>query len=308
MGTGNYTEEDIKEASRAFTGWTIANSDYMTLKCQRDSVWPYGRLSMHFEYNPDDHDEEEKTFLGKTGNFNGEDIIKIICEQKATAKFISRHLYSFFVADEPPVPEWPYKEPNDPEAIEMLSKVYFDSGYDIKEMLRFLFKSDFFKSEDVWNKRVKSPVELDAGTLRLTKEFNRPSRDQYFTTLNAEYMGQWMMSPPCVEGWHWGTEWLDSGTLVERVNFSSSSLGNKDNIGVKEIINNIKSSLDSPIDSEKLVDASLEQLGALSTSENTRSILIDYADSNLDSSEEINDEEIAELLKFVGAMPEYQRS
>ena len=308
MGTGNYTEEDIKEASRAFTGWTIANSDYMTLKCQRDSVWPYGRLSMHFEYNPDDHDEEEKTFLGETGNFNGEDIIKIICEQKATAKFISRHLYSFFVADEPPVPEWPYKEPNDPEAIEMLSKVYFDSGYDIKEMLRFLFKSDFFKSEDVWNKRVKSPVELVAGTLRLTKEFNRPSRDQYFTTLNAQYMGQWMMSPPSVEGWHWGTEWLDSGTLVERVNFSSSSLGNKDNIGVKEIINNIKSSLDSPIDSEKLVDASLEQLGALSTSENTRSILIDYADSNLDSSEEINDEEIAELLKFVGAMPEYQRS
>ena len=89
---------------------------------------------------------------------------------------------------------------------------------------------------------------------------------------------------------------------------SSLECRNKDNIGVKEIINNIKSSLDSPIDSEKLGDASLEQLGALSTSENTRSILIDYADSNLDSSEEINDEEIAELLKFVGAMPEYQRS
>ncbi len=104
MGTGNYTEQDIKEASRAFTGWTIANTEYMTLKSQRDSIWPYGRLSFHFEYDPDDHDDDEKTFLGRTGKFNGEDIVKIICEQKATANFISRHMYSFFVADEPPVP------------------------------------------------------------------------------------------------------------------------------------------------------------------------------------------------------------
>ena len=308
MGTGNYTEEDIKEASRAFTGWTIANTDYMTLKCQRDSVWPYGRLSMHFEYDPDDHDDGEKTFLGQTGNYNGEDIIKIICEQKATARFISRHMYSFFVADEAPVPEWPYKEPNNPEAIEKLSKVYFESGYNIKEMLRFLFKSDFFKTEAVWNKRVKSPVELVVGTLRLTKEFNRPDREQYFTSLNTQYMGQWLMSPPSVEGWHWGVEWLDSGTLVERVNFSSSNLGDQQNSGVVNLIENIKSSLDFPLESEQLVDKSLEQLGALTTSNNTRSILIDYADSNLDSRDNVSNETIAELLKFVGAMPEYQRA
>ena len=308
MGTGNYTEEDIKEASRAFTGWTIANTDYMTLKCQRDSVWPYGRLSMHFEYDPDDHDEGQKTFLGQTGNYNGEDIIKIICEQEATARFISRHMYSFFVADEAPVPEWPYKEPNNPEAIEQLSKVYFESGYNIKEMLRYLFKSDFFKTEEVWNKRVKSPVELVVGTLRLTKEFNRPDREQYFTSLNTQYMGQWLMSPPSVEGWHWGVEWIDSGTLVERVNFSSSNLGDQKNSGVVKLIENIKSSLDFPLESEQLVDKSLEQLGALTTSNNTRSILIDYADSNLDSRDNVSNETIAELLKFVGAMPEYQRA
>ena len=107
MGVGNYTEKDVKEAARAFTGWTIANTEYMTLKSMRDSVWPYGRLSFHFEYKEHDHDNGEKEFLGHKGNLNGEDIVNIICEQPATAAFLSRHMYSFFVADEPPVPEWP---------------------------------------------------------------------------------------------------------------------------------------------------------------------------------------------------------
>ena len=105
MGVGNYSEQDVKEAARAFTGWTIANTEYMTLKSMRDSVWPYGRLSFHFEYKEDDHDDGEKEFLGHKGNFNGDDIVDIICKQPATAAFLSRHVYSFFVADEPPVPE-----------------------------------------------------------------------------------------------------------------------------------------------------------------------------------------------------------
>ncbi len=101
MGVGNYTEQDIKECARAFTGWTIANNDYMIMRSQRDSIWPYGRISWHFEYHPEDHDDGEKEFLGEKGRFNGEDIVDIICKQPATARFISRHLYHFFVADEP---------------------------------------------------------------------------------------------------------------------------------------------------------------------------------------------------------------
>ena len=120
MGVGNYTEEDIKECARAFTGWTIANREYMELRSQRDSDWPYGRISWHFEFHSEDHDYGEKTFLGETGNFDGEDIVDIICRQPATARFIARHLYSYFVADEPPVPEWPYTPPRDPDAIETL--------------------------------------------------------------------------------------------------------------------------------------------------------------------------------------------
>ena len=84
----------------------------------------------------------------QTGNFNGEDIVEIVCQQEATAQFIARHMYHFFVADEPPVPAWPYTPPRDAEAIDTLAQAYFDSDYDIKTMLRTLFTSDFFKDEE----------------------------------------------------------------------------------------------------------------------------------------------------------------
>ena len=157
MGVGNYTEDDIKECARAFTGWTIGNTEYMMVRSMRDSDWPYGRIAYHFDYRPEDHDDGEKTFLGQRGNFNGEDIIAIICQQDSTARFIARHLYHFFVADEPPVPAWPYTPPRDPEAIEILVRAYFDSGYDIRAVLRTLFNSDFFKSEDARYRKVKGP-------------------------------------------------------------------------------------------------------------------------------------------------------
>ena len=162
MGVGSYSEQDVKEASRAFTGWTIGNAKYMISRAMADQDRPYGRIAMHFEYHPEDHDDGEKEFLGRKGRFDGEGIVDIICEQEATARFISRHMYSFFVADEPPVPEWPHTPPRDPQAIEALSQAYFDSGYSIRAMLRVLFNSDFFKSEDVWYERVKGPAELMA--------------------------------------------------------------------------------------------------------------------------------------------------
>ena len=106
MGVGNYTEDDIKECSRAFTGWTVKNGEYMAMMAQKDSIWPYGRILWHHEFRDHDHDGGPKTFLGKEGDFNGEDVVMIICEQPATARFVSRHLYNFFVADEVPVPQW----------------------------------------------------------------------------------------------------------------------------------------------------------------------------------------------------------
>ena len=100
MGIGNYTEDDVKECARAFTGWTLGNAEYMATRASRDSIWPYSRISWHFQYRDHDHDDGEKTFLGETGNFNGEDIIDIIVRQDATARFICTRLFQFFAADE----------------------------------------------------------------------------------------------------------------------------------------------------------------------------------------------------------------
>ena len=277
MGVGNYSEKDVKEAARAFTGWTIGNTEYMTLKCMRDSVWPYGRLSFHFEYKEDDHDNGDKEFLGHKGNLNGEDIVDIICKEPATAAFLSRHMYSFFVADEAPVPEWPYKPPRDPDAINALSKVYFESGYNIAEMLKFLFNSEFFKAEEARYQRVKSPAELMAGVLKLTEEFERPKNEMNPTHLQATYMGQWLLNPPSVEGWHWGTEWIDSGALVERVNFASERLGNLSSPGVQTIIDHILSNNgDSGLVAEDVVEDALSELCIDQVSERTRSALVAF--------------------------------
>jgi len=307
MGVGNYTEEDIKECARAFTGWTIANREYMELRSQRDSDWPYGRISWHFEFHPEDHDYGEKTFLGETGNFNGDDIVDIICRQPAAARFIARHLYSFFVADEPPVPEWPYTPPRDPEAIETLAQSYFDSGYSVGAMLRTLFNSDFFKDAEIRNTKVKSPVELVAGVLRLTGEFDRPRYEILDRYNQASYMGQILNNPPSVEGWHQGTDWLDSGTLVERINFASQQIGDSDKPGIREMISRISSDLSETASPERLVDACLQEVGALEVEEDTRRTLVNFsAQGSIGSNTDRR--HIADVLQMVAATQEFQRS
>ena len=105
MGVGNYTEKDLYECARAFTGWTI------TAKIPR---FPYKRFPWFFKYRPEDHDFTEKSFLGHTGPFDGEDVVDIIVRQPACARFIARHLYNFFVADEPQIPAWNIEPPGTP--------------------------------------------------------------------------------------------------------------------------------------------------------------------------------------------------
>ena len=311
MGVGNYTERDIKECARAFTGWTIANREYMELRSQRDSDWPYGRIAWHFKYHPEDHDDGEKEFLGQRGRFNGEDIIHIICQQEATARFISRHLYSFFVSDEPPIPEWRYTPPTNPEAIDELTRVYFDSSYDISAMLRALFNSSYFQSQDSWYSKVKSPVELVAGVLRLTGEFNRPRReiiDRYF---QASYMGQFLNNPPSVEGWHQGTDWLDTGTLVERVNFASQQIGDSTKPGIQAMIERIASTPNNVASPENLISVCLEEMGVISVEDDTMRVLIDFASQGHDqpiNASNDGSQKISAALQMVASTKEFQRS
>ena len=300
MGVGNYTEDDIKECARAFTGWTIGNTQYMTVRSQRDSDWPYGRIAYHFDYRPEDHDHGEKSFLGHQGKFNGEDIIDIICRQGSTARFISRHLYHFFVADEPPVPAWPYTPPRDPEAIDTLAQTYFESGYDIKSVLRVLLNSDFFKSEYVRYKKVKGPAEYLVGVLRMTGEFDMPRREMIPRYRQTVWMGQELNNPPSVEGWHQGVEWIDTGTLIERINFASEQFGDPSKPGVKAMIDRICLDDADEISSENLVDRCLDELGVFSVDDETRVALIRFIDVDH------RRENVENLLRLSASTREFQ--
>src|SRR5436309_13471640 len=133
MGVGHYSERDIKIAARAFICWTFS---------QPSPLYPNGYYPATFVYRADDHDDSVKTFLGETGRFNGEDIVDIIVKQSATAGFISRHLYNFFVADEPQVPAWSLVPPRDPAAIGTLVRAFEESNGQIRDVLRALFTSD----------------------------------------------------------------------------------------------------------------------------------------------------------------------
>ena len=312
MGIGNYTEEDIKECSRAFTGWTLKNAEYMSVRAMKDSIWPYGRISWHYEYREHDHDTGEKTFLGETGNFNGDDIIGIISKQRAAAEFISRHLYDFFVADEVPVPQWPYTPARDPEAIQTLSDVYLSEGHDITEMLRVLFKSEFFKNSRF--ERVRCPAEYVAGCLRTSDVISRPTLLMNEAVNVMEYMGQSLLNPPSVEGWHEGKEWINSGSIVERVNFAYDVWQNSDSPEVKDITDRLASSTE--LDTKDVVDACLDFMGPLVfTEDNSRQAIIDHISKggNIEfgnkssAKRDVAEKRIAEILALIASSKEYQR-
>jgi uncharacterized protein (DUF1800 family) len=264
----NYTENDVKACARAFTGWNNAPSY---------PPFPYGRSPWQFRYDPADHDDSEKTFLGQTGRWNGDDVLNIICRQPATARFISRHLYNFFVADEVPVPSWRQTAPRDIAAINALEKTYFDSGYDIKAMLKTLFTSDFFKAENVRYAKVKSPADMVASLMRATGEHCDEHKPGLFEiTQEPKYMGMDLMNPPTVEGWHTGHEWIDSGTLVERINFASSYLGNTDLPGVRDMVKRL-ASRGANLSPEQFVDGCMDMVGCLNITADTRRELIAHA-------------------------------
>ena len=300
MGIGNYSEDDVKNCARAFTGWTIANADYMSERASRDSIWPSGRIDWQFEYRADDHDETDKNFLGCVGNFNGEDIIGIIAMRPATSWFIAGKLYNYFVSDTP-----------NEEAIAFLAEEYRKTSGDIRSMLRALFLSDYFKSESVWYDKVKSPAELVVGTARLAGSFQTPRSDITNLANDANFMGQEILNPPTVEGWHTGMEWVDTGTLVERVNSSALVIGNSLQPGVQTIIQRLKDR-QNIYQPDELVDHCLLLVGSLDVAESTRERLTEFA-ANFgemkfapDNAMDCSEQQIVELLQLILSTREYQ--
>ena len=301
MGVGNYTEDDVRQSSRAFTGWNIHNSDFHAVRTNQDSVWPYGRIDWQYEYRPEDHDNGEKQFLGQVGDHNGEDVIDIICRHPATARFIARHLYNFFVADEPQVPAWDTVPPRDPHAIETLAQAFVESGYNIRATLRVLFNSNFFKESTF--AKVKSPVEMVVGTARTAGGFEFPNVVDIQLALQPAQMGQQVLDPPSVEGWHPGVEWVNTASLVKRVNFAVGQFSDTTKPGVNSMIDRIASS-NGNLSPDDLVESCLDILGPMSVSEKSRDELVQQAAD--EKGNQTTENRIRAMLQMIVSTREYQ--
>jgi len=185
MGRGNYTEKDIKEAARAFTGWGFEGNG-------------------QFVFRERIHDDGEKEVLGKRGNFNGDDMLKILLDNKQTAHYITAKIYRFFVNE----------TTLDDGRVATLADKFYHSGYDIKSLMREIFMADWFYNEQHIGNRIKSPVELLVGLRRsIPMEFEKEEVMLLFQGI----LGQQLFYPPNVAGWPGGRSWIDSSSLMFRL-------------------------------------------------------------------------------------------
>jgi uncharacterized protein (DUF1800 family) len=197
LGRGNYTEQDIKEAARAFTGWGA-------------------NIAGDFVFRQYQHDDGRKTVLGKTGNLNGDDVLNILLEQKQTARFICTKVYRFFVNEE-----------TDESRINWLADRFYQSNYKISGLMRDIFSSEWFYDPKNIGTRIKSPVELLVGIQRvLPMKLDNPE----VQLLIQRLLGQLLFYPPNVAGWPGGKNWIDSSSLMLRLRlpqllYSTDELG-----------------------------------------------------------------------------------
>ncbi len=300
MGVGNYTEEDVKGATRAFTGWSF---DIPFIDRKREG------FPTHFVLRDEEHDDGVKGFLGEQGRFNGEDIVDVIVRQPATARFISRRMYDFFVADEPPAASWNETPPRDPDAIDTLTEAYFESNGDVRSVLRVLFTSGFFKEARFG--KVKSPIELVTGVVKLVGTHRFPERGLPELIRQADSMGQNLMRPLSVEGWHSGPEWIDGGALNVRVNFAVDQVADREKPGVRAIIDRLASG-DRPVSPEEFADQCLDLVGPVVVGSDTRDSLLGYAraggdlDLSTPGKREEAESRVVRLLQLIVSTREFQ--
>jgi uncharacterized protein (DUF1800 family) len=192
LGQGNYTEKDIKESARAFTGY---NHNF------------YGE----FKFRKKQHDNGEKTFLDQTGYFDGDDIIDIILKQEQCARFICEKVYRYFVNN----------TINSKHIDEMVSKFY--SNYNIEELMYFVLSSDWFYAEENIGVKIKSPIEFLVGMYTIVPFSIEKNKQSLFI---QKLLGQVLLNPPNVAGWKGGRTWIDSNTIVTRLRLASVLLNN----------------------------------------------------------------------------------
>ncbi len=286
IGIGNYTEVDIRNAARAFSGWEL------------DGLGSY--------LNDDLHDYGEKTFMGQIANFNYEDIVDIIFTKEETAKFICRKLYKEFV----------YYIPDETVVAE-LANIFRDNNYELKPLFSAMFKSEHFYNEQIKASRIKSPHELMIGMI---KQFQVENINYNYVIKMAEKLQQLLFSPPDVRGWEGQRKWISTTTLPLRNNFTDSvitgvnPLEEENNlIGFKVNVIDFTRSFDSAENAEQFVNDILNYFILFPLSQNTKDrmlqILLDgSAKEDWSTYNREAESRLTKFFKAVTSLPEYQLS
>ncbi|HMD54078.1 MAG TPA: DUF1800 domain-containing protein, partial [Phycisphaerae bacterium] len=183
MGIGNYTEDDVRESARAWTGWTFVGNDFV--------------------FNSFQHDYGVKTYLSQTGNFNGQDVVSIIFQQPATPRHFATKMLQFFVSD----------DPAPPELVDALGRTLKDANWEMGPVLQKLFSSAWFYSTPVMRSKIKTPAELVVGSLR---KLNGSAPNPQALLFSMQMMGQELFGAPNVGGWPVGKNWINTSTLFAR--------------------------------------------------------------------------------------------
>jgi len=190
LGEGHYTEHDIQQAAKAYTGWGIA------------------RDGLHYEYHRKNHNEGPETVFGQTGSFTGEDVLNMICARPECSQFIAKKIWRFFVQDQPPQP-----------VIDALAAEFHKKDMDIKHLMSVIFHSKEFYAPEVIRSQIKSPVQW---LIASTHQLQAPLPTQPMTLVMLSQLGQELFNPPNVKGWDGGIAWITTNNLLDRYNFAAA--------------------------------------------------------------------------------------
>lgn len=275
LGIGNYTEDDVKQGARAYTGYTLDKNK-------------------SFVFVARGHDAGQKTFLGQTGNFDADDALGILVRQPAAARFITGKLFRFFVYDSP-----------SSDTLDRLAATYTSSGFDMRAVMRDILTGPEFLSPGAFHACVKQPVDLLVGSLKALDAQN-VGRD---ATQILRRMGQDLLNPPDVSGWKGGSMWVNSSTLFERFSLANRLATARD--AAKPYFVDVPGAisargLSAP---EDVVDYYLHLLVDDDATPEARQALLDYLNPDgsfsLDDDRSI-DQKIRGMLHLVMSMPSYQ--
>lgn len=280
LGIGHYTEDDIKNAARAFTGWHLKGNTFF--------------------FNAGQHDAGDKTFLGSTGRFGGDEIIDVILESRHSAAFLARKLLTFFLYESP-----------EPDLVEACAELLRRSDYDVAAMLRVLFASRVFFSPKAYKALIKSPVELCVGAALATQ--GRISTRALGH--HAGLMGQSLYAPPSVKGWDGGRDWINPSRLIARWNFAMAVSSARGPAFGSHIAPERAAERLGQKSAEDVVDYYLWNLVQTDVSADTRARLLDYMErwdrqprKKFVVTPQTLDSKVRGLIHVIMTLPEYQLS